>query len=175
MLRTISAVLSAVLGLVLVAPAAPAAPAACAPVDWGSGDKYLYEGHAPYLTDIRAGRHECYDRLVFDIAGTPGGYSARYVPEITHDASGEPIPVRGGGKIQVTTYSPAYDENFDPTYEYDDPMELVDVTGYTTFRQVVWAGSWEGTTTVGMGVRARLPFRVLVLTDRLVVDVAHTW
>jgi len=58
---------------------------------------------------------------------------------------------------------------------YANPAELVDVSGFQTFRQVAWAGSFEGTTTVGLGVRARLPFRVFSLSDRIVVDVAHFW
>ena len=54
------------------------------------------------------------------------------------------------------------------------------MTGYRTFRQVAWAGSFEGRTTVGLGVRAWLPFRVFTLTgpdsgSRLVIDIAHTW
>ena len=57
------------------------------------------------------------------------------------------------------------------------------MTGYRTFRQVAWAGSFEGSTTVALGVRARLPFRVFVLPGvaqsdfgpRLVIDVAHRW
>jgi hypothetical protein len=54
------------------------------------------------------------------------------------------------------------------------------VTDYRTFRQVAFAGSFEGQTTIGLGVRARLPFRVLTLTgpgtsSRIVVDVAHSW
>jgi hypothetical protein len=56
----------------------------------------------------------------------------------------------------------------------------VNVTGYSTFRQVAWAGTFEGQTTVGLGVRARLPFRVFTLAgpgsgSRLVIDVAHRW
>lgn len=55
--------------------------------------------------------------------------------------------------------------------------------GYSTFRQVAWAGSFEGQTTLALGVRARLPFRVFSLnrtpnsghTPRLVIDVAHRW
>jgi hypothetical protein len=58
---------------------------------------------------------------------------------------------------------------------YANRAELVDVTGFQTFRQVAWAGSFEGTTSVGLGVRARLPFRVITLADRIVVDVAHFW
>jgi len=58
--------------------------------------------------------------------------------------------------------------------------DIVDVSRYRTFRQIGWGGSFEGQTTIGLGVRARLPFRVLVLNgpgsgSRLVVDVAHRW
>jgi hypothetical protein len=58
---------------------------------------------------------------------------------------------------------------------------MVDVRGFRTFRQLAFGGSFEGNTTLGLGVRARLPFRVFVLPgktfepDRLVVDVAHRW
>ena len=51
---------------------------------------------------------------------------------------------------------------------------------YRTFRQLADAGSFEGRTTIGLGVRAHLPFRVFTLarrgaTSRIVVDVAHNW
>ena len=55
------------------------------------------------------------------------------------------------------------------------------VAGFSTFRQVRWAGAFEGYTTLALGVRARLPFRTFTLYDastnrsRLVVDVAHRW
>ncbi|MDF2144717.1 hypothetical protein [Knoellia sp. p5-6-4] len=42
-----------------------------------------------------------------------------------------------------------------------------------------WDSSFEGDTQLGLGVRARLPFRVSTLQDamtsRLVIDVAHRW
>lgn len=61
-----------------------------------------------------------------------------------------------------------------------DPAILVDVTGYRTVRQLAWAGSFEGCTSIGIGVRAHPPFRVFVLpgpgsTSRIVIDVAHRW
>ena len=60
------------------------------------------------------------------------------------------------------------------------PLRATNVAGYQTFRQVADAGSFEGQTTVGLGVRARLPFRAFILAgpgdgSRLVVDVAHRW
>lgn len=56
----------------------------------------------------------------------------------------------------------------------------MDVTGYRTFRQVAFTGSFEGQTLIGLGVRARLPMPAFVLDgpgdgSRLVIDVAHRW
>ena len=55
---------------------------------------------------------------------------------------------------------------------------VANVAGFTTLRSVVAAGSFEGITSFGVGVRARLPFRVLVLPGdhgRIILDVAHRW
>ncbi|XVS62969.1 AMIN-like domain-containing (lipo)protein [Actinosynnema sp. CA-299493] len=177
MLRKVALVLAALTAFAVVAPmTAAAAPTACTPVGWGSGPKYASQTTTGLLTNIRAGQQECYDRLVFDFTGGENdGYTVQYVSEVTHEGSGKPVPLRGGGKLQITVNSPSYDQGGNPTYTYPNGSELVDVTGYQTFRQVAWAGSFEGQTTVGLGVRALLPFRVFTLPGRVVVDVAHVW
>ena len=43
--------------------------------------------------------------------------------------------------------------------------EVTNVSKYQAFRQVAWTGSFEGHTTLGLGVRARLPFKVFTLAD----------
>ena len=159
----------------MTAVSASAGATGYAPAHWGSGPKTVITGSSGAVTDIRSGRHENFDRLVIDTHLADGGYYVRYTDEVTYVGSGEPVPLRGGAKLFVMAYSPSYDEDFEPTYEPADPAEVVDVTGYRTFRQVAWAGSWEGTTDLGLGVRARLPFRVFTLPDRIVVDVAHQW
>ncbi len=178
MMRRVVLAVAAMLVAMTVVPATASAGvsagvAACAPVAWGSGLKTVYHGTGSAVTDIRSGRHECFDRLVIDLSGD--SYYVRYTDEVTQIGSGEPVPLRGGAKLFVMAYSPSYDENFDPTYTPADLDEVVDVTGYRTFRQVAWAGSWEGTTDLGLGVRALLPFRVFTLPGRIVVDVAHQW
>ncbi|WP_433263591.1 AMIN-like domain-containing (lipo)protein [Actinosynnema sp. CS-041913] len=160
--------------VVVVVPAASAAPGYCG-IEWGSSPKVASPTASGNLTDIRSGRQDCYDRLVFDFRGTNDGYFVQYVDDVYEDGSGRLVPLRGGAKLQVVVYSPAYDDAGNPTYTYPNRAELVDVTGYSTFRQVAWAGSFEGQTTVGLGVRARLPFRVFTLPGRVVVDVAHLW
>lgn len=176
MLRKAALSLAALVILVGFAPAtASARPADSCGVDWGSGVRSADLTVTADMTGLRAGRHECFDRLVFDFRGPVDGYWVSYVDVVHAEASGDVVPVRGGARLHVAVQAPAHDDSYQPTYVYDDPAELVDVTGYRTFRQVAWAGTHHGTTSVGLGVRARLPFRVFTLSDRIVVDVAHQW
>ena len=158
-------------------------PAAAAPycgLVWGSLIKADRAMSQAQVTNVRTGQHYCFDRLVIDLKGPVAGYTVRYVPQVTQDGSGFPVPLRGQAFLQITVNSPAYDDNGKATYTPADPKELSNVSGYQTFRQVAWAGSFEGYSSVGLGVRARLPFRVFTLDgpaagSRLVIDVAHFW
>ena len=176
---------SALAALGVVAPAPASASPYCG-ITWGSQAETADAGDRERLYDVRAGRHACFDRLVIDVGGedtTFGSFSVRYVPVVRQDGSGEPVPVRGAADLEIAVHAPAYDEQGRPTFQPADPREVVDVSGYRTFRQVAWAGSFEGSTTLALGVRARLPFRVFSVTGtpnsddtpRLVIDVAHGW
>ena len=169
----------AVLGVVLAA-AVPlgASQATAAPycgITWGSLAKSA-NGHSGIsVTNVRAGQHACYDRLVVD-----GAYWARvrYVSQVVEDGSGRPVPLRGGAFLQIVTTRS--DDLHHTTYNPANPREIVNLTGYRTFRQAAFAGNFEGQTTLGLGMRARLPFRVFVLeapgvAPRVVIDVAHLW
>lgn len=128
------------------------------------------------LTNVRGGRHDCYDRLVMDIRGAENGFQVRYVSQV-YDQGGTVIPLRGGALLEIVLLDPAYDDTGASTYDPADPQELVNVSGWRTFRQVAWGGSYEGYTTIGLGARARLPFRVFSLagpgSSSRVLDVAH--
>ena len=169
-----------VAGTVPVASASATASAApyCG-IRWGSLAKSSATSVAGPLTNVRSGRHACFDRLVVDLRGRAPGYSVKYVNTFTGAASGLPIALRGGAKLSVTVNAPAYTPEGTASYAPANRAEVVDVTGYRTFRQVRWDSSFEGQTQLGVGVRARLPFRVFTLQDattsRLVIDVAHRW
>ncbi|MCW2508744.1 MAG: hypothetical protein JWR28_585 [Modestobacter sp.] len=169
----------AVTTLGLMGPAAAAAPY-CG-LTWGSLPEEATGHEGPgssTVSNVGAGQHACFDRLVVDLAGVArAGYDVRYVPELRADGSGALIPLRGGAVLQVVVRAPAYDDNGNATYQPADPQEVVGTAGFRTFRQVAWAGSFEGNTTLGIGPRARLPFRVFTLDgpERIVIDVAHRW
>jgi hypothetical protein len=152
--------------------------AACA-TGWGSGAKGGAAVGADHLRNIRTGRHACYDRMVFEVPG--GGrvsHHVQYVKRLVTDGGGQYIPVKGGAILDIRIGAWSYDlEAGAPTYPGKVGKRLpgVDVTGYNTFRDTRFGGTFEGQTQVGLGVRARLPFRVLQLSDRVVVDVAHRW
>jgi hypothetical protein len=160
---------------------------ASCPRGWGSLPEVNNHVRSPLtnvpttVTNVRSGRHACYDRLVIDLTGGATGYDVRYVSSVRQDGSGRLVPLRGGSRLQVVVRAPAYNINTGKTtYAPRNPKELIDVSGYSAFRQVAFAGSFEGQTTLGLGVRARLPFRVFTLTGpgtgaRLVIDVAHRW
>jgi hypothetical protein len=181
MKRWLAAVAAAVgLGLTAWVVPATAADSPYCGIRWGSLAKDAGVMSGAHLTNVRAGRHACFDRLVLDLDGQAPGYRVSYVSQVTQDGSGFVVPLRGGAKLEIIARAPAYDNSGRATYRPRNPSELVNVAGWRTFRQVAWAGSFEGQTTIGLGVRARLPFRVFTLAgpgtgSRLVIDVAHRW
>ncbi|MCU1496624.1 MAG: hypothetical protein JWM47_577 [Acidimicrobiales bacterium] len=177
----VTAVALAALTTVTVTGAASPAGAAGCHVTWGSLAKTAPTMTQAPVVAARAGRHACFDRFVIELAGNPApGWNVRYVANATEDGSGNIVPLRGGAKIQVTVKAPAYNSDGQATYKPANRREAVSVAGFRTFRQVAYLGSFEGTSDFGLGVRARLPFRTLVMPgpgghSRLVVDVAHSW
>lgn len=126
------------------------------------------------VTGIRTGRHEGYDRVVFDVAGTgTPGWDARYVTEATSQGSGEPVPVRGEAILRMTLSGVGY-----PTEtgieEYDGSAPLPG-NGTDAVLEVVWDTTFEGTSVAFVGLTAQTPFRVHLLEEptRVVLDVVH--
>jgi peptidoglycan hydrolase-like protein with peptidoglycan-binding domain len=89
------------------------------------------------LRRVRAGRNKDFDRLVFDFDGPVPGVNVQYVPELTEDGSGDPIPLRGRAVVQIVM-QPAVAHHEDGTPSVTGPPP--DVTGFAAFRQVADAG-----------------------------------
>ena len=172
-----SLVVAVAAGLLPVAAATGSAQAAAScSVTWGSLAKSSATMVPGPVTNVRAGRHTCFDRLVVDVKGRAAGYTVKYVGAVLTEGQGAVVSLRGGAKLLVVVRAPDYGAgSFTPA----NRREVVNVAGFSTFRQVADAGSFEGQTSLGLGVRARLPFRAFTIQDattsRLVIDVAHHW
>lgn len=172
----------------LIGPATASAAPYCG-IYWGSLAKEgTLAGAGPnFVSGFRAGQHECYDRLVIDLdsRGTSHPtttWRVEYVSQLFNGETDRPLPVRGGALIAIrftgSTFDPLAAE-----HTWLPPLELVDVSGFRTFRQVALSEDFENQIIIGLGVRARLPFRVFTLAGspaspygaRLVIDVAHLW
>lgn len=137
---------------------------------------------------VRAGRHACFDRVVFDINGdSPVGFAVRYVPVVRADGSGNPIPVAGAAALEVVVRTPPLgfdDQGHQPgrilarTGDYFYTTQQL--AGWRTLRAVRFAGFFEGQCTFAVGVRAKLPMRAFTVLNehdkvrRVVVDIAHS-
>jgi hypothetical protein len=182
--RILVTLVAALAAMGVLAPASASASPYCG-IAWGSQAKSLNpsEPGDDFLSRVRAGRHACFDRVVIDVAEVShfDAWSVQYVPAVRKDGSGAVVPLRGSAALQVTVGARGYDDRGHPTYSPARPLEAVDVSGFTALRQVAWLGSFEGRSGVGIGTRARLPFRVFLIegssagVDRLVIDVAHRW
>jgi opacity protein-like surface antigen len=167
-------------GLVAALLPAAAASAAC-PSGWGSVKETSNAHPDSTIVDARAGRHTCFDRFVVVLEGAAPGYNVQYVKKFVPSADGRVVDLRGAATLRITMLGArAHDNAGKATYSPARRSNMVDVSGFRTFRQAYWGGTFEGTTVIGLGVRARLPFRVFSVagsggTTRLVIDVAHTW
>jgi hypothetical protein len=174
---------AALLALVFVGVPATGATADDAEVTcantWGSLAKAARPLTSPdtHVVNVRAGRHECFDRLVIDHDAAAPGYHVQYVRRYRHIASGEIIPTPGGARLEIIVRAPAIDDQGHATYDGIPGQALprINLAGFQTFRSTRYGGTFEGQTSFGLGVRARLPFRVMKLGNRLVIDVAHHW
>ena len=99
----------AVVGATACVPVVATAGPTCA-LGWGAQDQTSEPMAGSPIVDVRAGVHDCYDRLVVDMVGTVvPGYAVRYVDTVRQIASDEPIPLRGGAFLEVVVRAPAID------------------------------------------------------------------
>ena len=105
-------------------------------------------------TSVRDGTSPCYDRVVIDIAGPiPGGYHVAYVAQVRGEATGFVIPTPGGARLQLTRRATP------PTSRWRCPVW----PGSRRCGRCATLAPSRARPSFGVGVRARLPFRVLTL------------
>ncbi|WP_323179850.1 AMIN-like domain-containing (lipo)protein [Streptomyces bobili] len=101
----------------------------------------------------------------------------QYLDRFYAAPSGEHIPVAGGAILAIRVGAWSNDREAGPTYprKVGEFLPGVNISGYSTFKDTRFGGAFEGHPQIGIGVRARLPFGVVQLDDRVVIDVPHSW
>ena len=125
------------------------------------------------VSDIRTGRHDGFDRVVFEMGGTgTPGWDVRYVAEAYSQGMGDPVEVAGESALQVTITGAGYP--FDTGVEEWTGPDPLPGSGTRTVTEVVWDATFEGTSVAFIGTTGEAPFRVYALEDptRVVVEVA---
>jgi hypothetical protein len=132
-------------------------------------------GGSVTVSDIRIGRHDGFDRVVFETGGEGlPGWDVRYVDEALSQGSGDPVAVAGDAVLQVTVTGVGYPADTGvEEFSGRDPLRIADTEVVT---EVVFDSTFEGTTVAFVGTSHRRPFRVYLLEEptRVVLEVAHT-
>lgn len=125
------------------------------------------------LTDVRAARHDGFDRVVFELGGgSPPGFHLEYIDKpVRKCGSGESTTIAGDAWLQVRLEpTNAHTENGAPTIA--DRKRSVDLEVVTELEQTC---DFEAVVSWVLGVKRPNKYRVLTLNDplRLVIDVQH--
>lgn len=167
------------------ADARPTAPATATP----AGDMSTEPATSPdfpeggdgiaYLVRVEAGRHDGFDRVVWEFDGPAPSYRVEYVTgPVAEQGSGQPVEVDGAAALQVIfSLASGVDlSGTEPQTIYDGPDRLSGVdAGTVNVAEVVQTGDFEATLSWAVGVDEITPFTVRRLEDptRVAVDIAH--
>jgi len=128
------------------------------------------------LERIALGRHEGYDRVVFQFKNQLPGYRVSYVqPPLKEDGSGNPVSVAGNA-IVVVRMEPAsgFDLNTgEGVMVYKGPKRIEGASaGTSVVQELVRSGDFEAVLSWAIGLSDKVDFRVTTATSpaRLIVD-----
>lgn len=122
------------------------------------------------------GRHEGYDRVVFEFKNVLPGYSVKYTTEpLKEDGSGNPVNVKGAAVV-VVRMEPAsgFDLNTgEGVMTYKGPRRFEgSAAGTSVVQELVRIGDFEAVLSWAIGLSDKVDFRVRTATSppRLIVD-----
>lgn len=132
-----------------------------------------------YVTEVRAGRHPGFDRVVWEFEGPAPSFRAEYVEgPVSESGSGREIDLAGEGALTVIfSLASGVDLSGDEPVEiYTGPRRIAgDDVGTRNVIEIVETGDFESTLAWAVGVDRVTPFTVTVLADptRVVLDIAR--
>lgn len=147
------------------------APTNTSPIS-GTATAPPWATNPPTLVGVRTGRHDRYDRTVFDFTGGTPNYRVEY-GALVAEGTGNPISLAGAATLRVV-FDGAIAHNVNTGASTIDLGRVYDPR-LPTLRQIKSGGEFEAHVTFGLGLADRVGFRLLKLSGppRIAIDVAH--
>ncbi|GAA1166654.1 AMIN-like domain-containing (lipo)protein [Nesterenkonia sandarakina] len=131
---------------------------------------------AQHLVEVRVGRHEGFDRVVFEHSGPSElAYQVEYIDQPTDQGMGAPIDVPGEAYLSISVSG----IGFNPSQHDSDAVLSGPVEGVQTQSDLVQGihalGTFESQSGYFIGLDQQRDFRVQMAEDpvRIIVDLAH--
>ena len=126
-----------------------------------------------YLTSVRTGQHNGYDRVVFVFSGGRPAVTASRVAAVYADPKGTPVALAGQSYLRVVFRGASANCPQPAHRTWTGPS--VATPRYPQLLAVKAAGDFEGYLSFGLGLAAKGPYHVSTLTgpDRVVIDVSY--
>ena len=126
-----------------------------------------------YLTSVRTGQHDGYDRVVFQFSGGRPAVTASRVSAVYADPKGTPVALAGQSYLRVVFRGASGVCPQSAQQTWTGPAVLT--PSYPQLLTVSAAGDFEGYLSFGIGLAANGSYHVSTLTgpDRVVIDFSH--
>jgi hypothetical protein len=165
--RIVAVVVAIVTGLAIAPPAVAATP------DWlDTGvTKNFSNDKGTKVLGLRYAAHDDFDRVVIDLNGLMPDYRTGYARRFTHDASAEPIPIRGASGLWIGLTADGHDTAGNNLYKGPRLAR----PRFDTLKALALAGDFEAQVTFVFALRHRAKYRVFKLSSpsRMVIDFRH--
>jgi hypothetical protein len=131
-------------------------------------------GRFPEYLTVRFGKHNGFDRVVFELEGDLIGYYITYgKPPFQSEAGEEIVKVHGKAFVEISLYPvSSSDENIEANERRAIQQNKLKMNLIREVKTVEW---FEGEIRYVLGLKRRTPFRVQTFSNptRLVVDFKH--
>ena len=126
-----------------------------------------------YLTSVRTGQHNGFDRVVFQFSGGRPAVTASRVAAVYADPKGTPVALAGQSYLRVVFRGASGVCPQSAQQTWTGPAVLT--PSYPQLLTVSAAGDFEGYLSFGIGLAANGSYHVSTLTgpDRVVIDFSH--